>query len=223
MRQIDIKIMKQDGDSIFAYSNEEITPNNNGNQKRVLGSGRLSSFTELHNELFNMAKSTFKGEDIEILINNNVYGKSLSDMSPLILSSNFPKSEIEKYSNTNIVNFKIEKNQLGMFKITREDNANLYNLEEEKYVRDSNGYNSFHSKEETMDALKYYFEKDGSQNKYIVQQGDLTKVLVEGAAFDEYRNRKSINEQSPSLEQFLDSKQEIKEPDKKRTHHLKNN
>lgn len=223
MKKIDITVMNQNGNSIFAYSNEEISPKNNGNQKKILGSGNLSSFTELHNELFNMAKSTFKGQEIEISINNKVYGVSSPDMNPLILSEDFPKNEIEKFSNTNIVNFKIEKTPIGMFKITREDGQNLYNLEDEKYLRDRNGFKSFNSEEDALDTLRYYFEEDESQNRYIVQQKDLTRVLVNGESFDEYRNRESINKPSSSLNQFLDSKQEVKAPVKKKVKTLKNN
>lgn len=199
MKQVKINVMKQSGNSLFAFSDEIVSPKKATNKQKILGSGELSSLTELHNEMFNAAKQAFKGEDIEFIVNDNKYGAINANDDELVMSKAFPESEIEKLSNVNTVNFKIMKNPLGMYRLKREDEANLYSLEDEKYLRDTNGFSDFKTKEEMLDVLSYYYKNDEKQNTYTTQQKDKTKVLVEGELFDEFQNRQSLNKQMPNI------------------------
>ncbi len=199
MKQVKINVMKQSGNSLFAFSDEIVSPKKTANKQKILGSGELDSLTELHNEMFNAAKQAFKGEDVEFIVNDNKYGVIKANDEELIMSKDFPESEIEKLSNVNTVNFKIMKNPLGMYRLKREDEANLYGLETEKYLRDTNGFSDFKTKEEMLDVLSYYYKDDEKQNTYTTQQKDKTKVLVEGELFDEFQDRQSLNKQKPDI------------------------
>lgn len=199
MKQVKISVMKQDGNSLFAFSDEVVNPKKSGNKQRVLGNGALGSFTELNSELFNTAKTAFKGQDVEFIVNEYPFGTIKANQDKIEMSELFPRSEIEKFSNVNTVNFKIMKNPLGMYRLKREDEENLYTLEDEKYLRDRNGFTDFKTKEDMLDTLNYYFKEDPSQNTYTVQQKDLTKVLIEGELFDEFQNRRSLNPQTPDI------------------------
>lgn len=199
MKQIRLKAIKQSGDSIFAFSNEIINPNKIGKNQKILGNGAIGSFSELHNEMFNAGKQTFGDVDVEIFLNDEKYGEMKAFDDKLEMSPDFPKSIIDKFTKENTVNFKIMKNPIGMYRLKREDEENLYHLENEKYLRDRNGYTDFATKEDMLNTLNYYYEEDAAQNAYTTKQKDRTKVLIEGELFDEFQNRKSLNKQVPDI------------------------
>ncbi len=190
MKKIDINLMKQSGDTLFAHSSEEINFKAIGNKRKILGNGQIGSLTEFHSEIFNLAKSKeLKSEPVIFSVNGDVYAMSNPDYPQgLLVNNKFPKSEIERFSNRNEVNFKTEKDSLGMIRIKREDEENLYNLETEKYVRDSNGFTDYSTMEEVKEAINNYMIKDPNQNSYTIQRKDLSVISIDGEYFKEYRD-----------------------------------
>lgn len=190
--ELNINLMKQSGDTLFAVADKAVELRKQGNQQKVLGSGYLGSLTEFDKELFNAAKSAFKGEDVVFNVNGNEYAKIGKDDNWIELSDKFPSSEIEKYSNTNRLELKVEKTQIGMFKLKAPEGFNLYQLEQENYIRDRNGYTEHATREDALAALDFYFKEDPKQNTYTIQKRDLTKVFIDNELINEFRDRKSL-------------------------------
>lgn len=207
MKQIDITLMKEQGDKLFAFSSNDIlSPRKQGQKQKTLGDN-LTSLTDFHKEIFNVAKSEmYKGQEIAFNVNGNLYAVSKPEYSGLLVNKNFPKEEIEKFSNRNNLDFKSETTMIGLFKAKRTDSVNLYNNEEEKYIRDKNGFTDFTSKEELIKAIEDYMENDPNQNSYHVQRKDLSVVSLDGEHINDYRDRKPTVIKN-KLEQELKAKQ----------------
>lgn len=198
-KEINISLMKQEGNELFAFSDTHLR--DAGNKSKVVGSGNLTSLSEFHNELFNLSQTTFKDQEISFIVNNEVYANTTED--GLEVNPELSKGFIEKFAHKNLLEFEFEKTMIGMFKLKIKDDINLYKLEDERYIRDQNGYTDYATKEDALNSLDNFFKNDERQNHYFIKPQDFTQIKVDGELVNEYREKKSTmfpeRDNQPSL------------------------
>lgn len=186
-KEIKISLMRQQGDELFAFADSPLKENDN--RSKIIGSGHLKSFTEFHDELFNIALSTFKGQDVSFVVNGEHYANSTEQ--GIEVNPDLSKSFLDEFTDKNTINFEMEETLIGLYKLKVKDDVNLYKMEDETCIRDRNGYTEHTSKEDAMSALNFYFKEDEKRNTYTIREKDFTKVSIDGEIVDEFRNKKS--------------------------------